>query len=287
MDQVSHLIATTGLAGYAGLAGLGILFVIGYISIPLGVGMLLYSLFSKNWGVWRAWRYIGYALCAALGFFVLAMGISVTSGMFKALTRPSNGIVNQVSEMPQVKTDNSETLFKENDPVANNLRSFFDKLPDEYCDRSMREPVLIYDEKNFYMKTGTDLTKGGAHPSYDYCEFVIFKNTSGGDDVYGIVKATIAPMLPFGEANFLKYQNGKWIKITDQVMSIIDSDELNAKGSVSIASKAPELAREGLDGNYILALPRIGTVIEFIHYNTKETIYKLKWSNSNFVKVEG
>ncbi|MBI5152499.1 hypothetical protein HZA39_03115 [Candidatus Peregrinibacteria bacterium] len=80
-SQANQLIATTGFAGYLGLAALGIFYIAGMISVFLAIGMFFYSLFSKNWKVWRFWKYIGYAFLVGFGFLVLSVIVSVISGM--------------------------------------------------------------------------------------------------------------------------------------------------------------------------------------------------------------
>lgn len=157
------------------------------------------------------------------------------------------------------------------------LQDQFDTLPVEYCAASMREPVLIYEEVNYYMKTGTDLTKGGAMPSYNYCVFTVFQNSSGGNDVYGIEQVTFTPMVVFGGTEFLEYENGSWNKVTDKVLANVDKEKLK--------SKDPEFIQEGLESNYYIELLDDGATVQFIQYNTQEVIFELKWDGSNFNSI--
>lgn len=162
------------------------------------------------------------------------------------------------------------------------LGDIFKSFPDEYCDKVVKENVLIYDEENFYIKAGDDLTKGDSRPSYDYCEFAVFKDTKGGDDIYAISKTTETSMMVFGGLEFLKKEGDEFVKVTDEIMALVDFDKLKANGAASIAAERPDLATEGLEENYYIELPRYGTTLKFKQYNTGDTIYELKWNGSKF-----
>ncbi|EKD63485.1 MAG: hypothetical protein ACD_51C00270G0003 [uncultured bacterium] len=203
--------------------------------------------------------------------------------IFSSIEFNSEGIDEQISE-PIISL--SDEIDEQVDESVLTLADIFDRLPNEYCDDFMRDPVLVYDEENYYMKVGTDTSvEGQSYPSYDYCEFTIFKNTSGGNDVYGVSKATVTPMLVFGDLEFLEYSDGEWTPITEKVFANVDMDILLANAKASIETNAPELISEGVEGNYSVELPRYDTVINFIQYNTNEIIYALKWDGSWFVPV--
>lgn len=215
----------------------------------------------------------------ALGFYVIPNIIGGTTEH----PVPIDTLTDDNTLSVEVSIDDDKLL-----PIKSEvtLKETFKSLPDEYCDEPMREPVLIDDEENFYIKTGTDLTKEKATPSYDYCEFTVFKNLTEGDDIYGIAKATVTPMIIFGGLDFLKYKNNEWVKVTDEIISVVDMEKLRARGEASIAAKKPDLINEDLAENYYIELPRYGTTLKFIHHNTKETIYELKWNGSKFAEVE-
>ena len=160
----------------------------------------------------------------------------------------------------------------------NSLADAFKRLPEASCPTSMREPTLVYDEDNSYMKTGTDLSLAGAKPSYNYCEFKIFTNESG-QNVYAIVSATVTPMAIFSSFDFFEMQNGEFISVKEEIMSHVDSDQLAKNSAASIEKNRPELIGEKLEENYYMELSRDTSDINFIHYNTGETIYTLKWTD--------
>jgi len=65
-----------GVAGYIGLAAVFILQACGFISVWLAIGMLIYSLITKNWKVWKKWKYIGYAILFAIALLILSTIVS-------------------------------------------------------------------------------------------------------------------------------------------------------------------------------------------------------------------
>ncbi len=160
----------------------------------------------------------------------------------------------------------------------NSLADAFNRLPEESCPPSMREPILIYDEFNSYKKTGTDLSLPGAKPSYDYCEFKIFRDVSD-KDIYAIVSATVTPMAIFSSFDFFEMQNGEFISVKEEIMSHVDSDQLAKNSAASIEKNRPELIGEKLEENYYMELSRNTSDINFIHYNTGEIIYTFKWTD--------
>lgn len=216
---------------------------------------------------------------AVLGFYVVPNVIGGSSA--DPVPVDSLNIGNPIKDSdPVVKTSDLKAPSKD-DPRLSDL---FASLPEEYCDKAVKENVLIYDQENFYVKVGDDLTKGG--PSYDYCEFTVFKNLTGGDDIYAISKATVTPMLTFSGLDFLNKNGDEWVKVTDDVMALVDMEKLKANGAASIAAKRPDLATEGLEENYSIELPRYGATLKFKQYNTGDTIYELKWNGTKFTAGE-
>ncbi|MFH1284115.1 MAG: hypothetical protein ABIH78_00810 [Candidatus Peregrinibacteria bacterium] len=211
----------------------------------------------------RNFIYTLFAL-AICGFILAGCGSNATN---QPENQPVDGLSDDVAE---------------NNTVPPSLSEIFASVPDEYCYAEVREPVLIYDEENYYIKAGDDLSQPGSHPSFDNCEFTIFKNLSGGNDVYGITKATSTPMLIFSETNFLEYQDGEWTEVTDQVLSLVDQEKLLANSKAVIEKLAPELIDEQLEENCYIELPRYGTTLKFIQYNTGGQIYGLTWNGSDF-----
>jgi hypothetical protein len=65
-----------GAVGYIGMVGVFILQACGFISVWLALGMLIYSLVTKNWKVWKKWKYVGYTLLVAIGLLIIAMVIN-------------------------------------------------------------------------------------------------------------------------------------------------------------------------------------------------------------------
>lgn len=57
------------------MAAIGISYIVGFASVWLAIGMFIYSLFSKNWAVWRKWKYMGYFLL--LGIALLLIGVAI------------------------------------------------------------------------------------------------------------------------------------------------------------------------------------------------------------------
>ncbi len=84
MDQIFEkfdiLIQTHGIAAYFSIGGLIIFYIIGFISIWLAIGMLIYSILSKNWSIWRKWKYIGYLALLGIGLLILGIIIRVIMG---------------------------------------------------------------------------------------------------------------------------------------------------------------------------------------------------------------
>ncbi len=202
----------------------------------------------------------------SLGFLVLLLPV------FGCVAEEVEDVVEEIVEVVEEVPEEVSEL---------SLQEIFDSLPLDYCDDFMREPVLIYDEANYYMMTGTDLEDGNSHPSYDYCEFTIFKNTSSGEDIYGIVHATVTPMLLFGGMEFLKNVDDEWIDVSEEVFEVVDMDILEENCRNSVAGS--DLVEEGLEMNYYMVLPQYGTTIEFVHHNTGDTVYEIKWNGVEFV----
>jgi len=168
------------------------------------------------------------------------------------------------------------------------------RLRDNHCDEAAREKTLIYDEANYYMKTGNDLNNGGSFPSWDYCEFTIFTNAdnyfSESDTLYAVMEVTETPMLSFTKLSFYRFEQvgQQFVDITDDIdiVSKVDMDTIITQGEDSIARLSPELVGEDLGGNFYIKLPREGTTIEFIQYNTDEVIYELHWNGTEFEAVK-
>lgn len=61
--------------------------IIAYVSFGLAswltIGMLIYSLFSKNWAVWSRWKYIGYFALAGSIPIILTTIIKTIAGTLK------------------------------------------------------------------------------------------------------------------------------------------------------------------------------------------------------------
>lgn len=66
-----------GLGGFFGLIALIIFYIVGFVSVLLAIGMLIYSLFSKNWNIWRKWKYVGYLTLIGIGFWILGITIKI------------------------------------------------------------------------------------------------------------------------------------------------------------------------------------------------------------------
>jgi len=58
---------------YIGLAAVFTLQACGFISVWLAVGMLIYSIITKNWKVWKKWKYVGYAILFSVVLLILSM----------------------------------------------------------------------------------------------------------------------------------------------------------------------------------------------------------------------
>ena len=76
---MSEIFQNMGVAGYIGLAGVFILQACGFIAVWLAIGMLIYSLITKNWKVWKKWKYMGYAILAAIALLIVAMIINAVT----------------------------------------------------------------------------------------------------------------------------------------------------------------------------------------------------------------
>lgn len=194
----------------------------------------------------------------------------------------TSDVTDQNSEESTKDTEAEEIAEVVTKISEKNLQEVFDTIPLEYCDEYARIAVLIYDEKNYYIKTGDGSPNG---PSYSYCIFTIFKNTSGGNDIYGVQETTETPMYIFGGLKFLENRNNGWVEVTDELLAEVNFEDLKNRGAKSILENAPELESEGLEENYFIELPRYGTVLKFIHHNTKEVIYELKWNGEKFLTI--
>lgn len=75
MTSLKEVITGHGIAGYFSAIGGIIIFLAGFTSVFLAIGMLVYSIFSKNWAVWKKWKYIGYLIL--LGIFLLIAGVII------------------------------------------------------------------------------------------------------------------------------------------------------------------------------------------------------------------
>lgn len=73
-----------GVAGYIGLAAVFILQACGFVSAWLAVGMLIYSLLTKNWKVWKKWKYVGYAMLFAIVLLILSIIIKIINAIMNA-----------------------------------------------------------------------------------------------------------------------------------------------------------------------------------------------------------
>ena len=80
LQSFSTLIERHGFGAYFGIAGMIIFYIIGFVSVWLVIGMLIYSLFSKNWAVWRKWKYIGYLALVGIGLLILGIIIRAITG---------------------------------------------------------------------------------------------------------------------------------------------------------------------------------------------------------------
>ena len=81
LENFEILIQNNGIAAYFSIGGFVLFYIIGFISVWLAIGMLIYSLFSKNWTVWRKWKYIGYLALLGIGLLILGIVIRVITGV--------------------------------------------------------------------------------------------------------------------------------------------------------------------------------------------------------------
>ena len=80
LEKLQEMVQKQGIGGYFSAAALIIFFTIGFVSVWLAIGMLIYSLFSKNWSVWRKWKYIGYLALLGIGLLIAGVIIIAISG---------------------------------------------------------------------------------------------------------------------------------------------------------------------------------------------------------------
>lgn len=84
-QQAQLLIQEHGIAGYFGAACMFILIAAIYISIFLAIGMLIYSIFSKNWRVWEKWKYIGFLVLFGIGLLVIGVIVKIITGIINTI----------------------------------------------------------------------------------------------------------------------------------------------------------------------------------------------------------
>ena len=79
--KAQDLIQKTGIAGYFGLAAIIIIFAVSFVSVYLAIGMFIYSIFSKNWAVWKKWKYMGWLLLLGIGLLLVSIIIKFIAAL--------------------------------------------------------------------------------------------------------------------------------------------------------------------------------------------------------------
>lgn len=85
-DQLAQIVAENGVAGVVGILGVGVIFICGFSLFFV----LVYSVISKNWNVWK---YFGYSILGGIGLIILSLFMSFVAGFFRGAIKEEQKVI--------------------------------------------------------------------------------------------------------------------------------------------------------------------------------------------------
>lgn len=272
-------IPTDGVGSYFLLAGAAIAYFVGFISVWLAIGMLIYSLVKRNWSVWKKWKYVGYLMLVAIVLAILGVLITtVTSALKKSEKSQSIQTVPPSQAPPPAPAP---------PPQASNktVLDYYYELPKKYFmggennsfTRQEREQAIqVKDLENYYIEFSPNYIDGNG-------SLTVFV-TPQKEHIIAVETKGCGPGCE-QKFYFLTYKDGLWKDVTNEVFPNIASQIAASLTNLQwyLRNRNPN---ELPIGNLLIRLPQHGTTIEYYDQFSQIVLWKFLWRQGKFIPEE-